>query len=429
MDALGRHILVEFFLCNPEILNDVQAIETAMVEAAEIAGATLINSDFHHFSPYGVSGVVVIQESHLALHTWPEYQYAAADLFTCGDDVNPWLAFDHLKEKLQSKTHSALELHRGSLSLLKRIPFNAENYRKVAEDRLKHKTFPRSIWITDKDENIALSLRASGGTLYDKTSEFQRVRVYQSYGFGRVLTIDNIIMCTEKDEGHYHEMIAHPAIFAHGNVENVLVIGGGDGGTVREVLRHPEIKKVTMVEIDELVVEASKLHLPKISSAFGDPRLDLRIEDGIKFVHDAPDETYDLVIVDGSDPVGPAEGLFSESFYRDVYRTLKPNGILVTQGESLMFNESVFLDLNACLKRIFGNDKVKVLLFSIATYPSGLWSFQIGTKNGVDLTSFDENRVKEFVRTHNLIYYNEEVHRASFMLPNFAKRMLETTNS
>ncbi|OQX88864.1 spermidine synthase [candidate division KSB1 bacterium 4484_87] len=428
MEALGRHILVEFFLCDPNTLNDVETIETAMVEAAEISGATIINSDFHHFSPYGVSGVVVIEESHLALHTWPEYQYAAADLFTCGDDVNPWLAFDHLKAKLQSKTHSALELHRGSLHLLKRIPFNAENYRKIAEDRMKHKTFPRSIWITDKDENIALSLRASGGTLYDKTSDFQRVRVYQSYGFGKVLTIDNIIMCTEKDEAHYHEMIAHPAIFSHGKIENVLVIGGGDGGTVREILRHPEIKKVTMVEIDELVVEASKLHLPQISSALDNPKLEIKIEDGIKFVHNAADESYDLVIVDGSDPVGPAEGLFSESFYRHIYRILKNDGILVTQGESPMFNENVFQELNVCLKNIFGDEKVEVLLFNIATYPSGIWSFQIGVKGEKKLTDFDEEKARKFTEEHQLRYYNEEIHRASFVLPNYVQKMLLKTD-
>ena len=425
MDALGRHILVEFFLCNPEVLNDVSTVETAMVDAATIAGATVISSDFHHFSPYGVSGVVVIQESHLALHTWPEYQYAAADLFTCGDEVNPWLAFDHLKEILQAKTHSALELHRGSLHLLKRIPFNAENYRKIAEDRMKNKTFPRSIWITDKDENIALSLRSSGGALYDKTSPFQRVRVFQSYGFGKVLTIDNIIMCTEKDEAHYHEMISHPAIFAHGNVERVLVIGGGDGGTVREVLRHETVKNVTMVEIDESVVEASKLHFPTLSKAFDDPRLDLRIEDGIQFIKNATDESFDLILVDGSDPVGPAEGLFTESFYNDCKRLLNPDGILVTQGESPAFNESVFLDLNACLKNVFGNQNVNVLLFHIFTYPTGLWSFQIGSKNGTDLTSVNEADIQKFVEKHHLKYYNYHIHQAALVLPNYLSEMLD----
>jgi len=119
-------------LCDPDVLNDVPTIEKAMVEAATKANATVISSDFHHFSPWGVSGVVIIQESHLAIHTWPEYQYAAVDLFTCGDEVDPWLAFDNLKEALNSQTYSVLEMHRGPINLLKRIPYNAEGYRPAA---------------------------------------------------------------------------------------------------------------------------------------------------------------------------------------------------------------------------------------------------------------------------------------------------------
>src|SRR5690606_18406256 len=120
LNALGRHILVEFIGCSPEVLNDVSVIETSMVEAAQKAGATVIQSTFHHFSPFGVSGVVVIQESHLAIHTWPEYQYAAVDLFTCGDTVDPWISFDHLKQAFEAKNQSVLEMHRGPLPMLKR---------------------------------------------------------------------------------------------------------------------------------------------------------------------------------------------------------------------------------------------------------------------------------------------------------------------
>jgi len=311
MSALGRHILVEFFGCTPEIMNDVSIIEQSMVGAAEKAGATVINSTFHHFSPYGVSGVVVIQESHLAIHTWPEYQYAAVDLFTCGDAVNPWDSFDFLKIAFEAKSFSALEMRRGEERQLERVDFDINNMREEAKKHVNPQKFTRNVWFTDKDENQALSLRYTGETLFDKTSPFQRVRVMETYGYGKTLTIDNMFMCTEKDEHHYHEMISHPAILAHGNVKNVLVIGGGDGGTVREVLKHHAVEKVTMVEIDELVIEACKEHLPTISSAFGHPKLDLIIGDGIDFVAKAQDNAYDLIIVDGSDPVGPAEGLFS----------------------------------------------------------------------------------------------------------------------
>lgn len=133
MKALGRHILVEFLNCKADVLNDVTAIENAMVEAAQIAGATVINSTFHHFSPYGVSGVVVIQESHLAIHTWPEYRYAAVDLFTCGDTVDPWVSFEHLKKAFEA-SYSALEMNRGATHIIKKDggiqvkPNDAENY-------------------------------------------------------------------------------------------------------------------------------------------------------------------------------------------------------------------------------------------------------------------------------------------------------------
>lgn len=314
MSALGRHILVEFMGCNPEILNDVFVIEQGMVKAASKAGATVINSTFHHFSPYGVSGVVVIQESHLAIHTWPEYGYAAVDLFTCGDSVDPWISFDYLKKVFESTNYSALEMKRGSLNLLQRMHFDMNNVREEAKKHINPDTFNRNVWFTDKDDNQALSLRYTGEVLYDKTSEFQRTRVIDTYAYGTTLTIDNMVMCTEKDESHYHEMISHPAILSHGQIKKVLVIGGGDGGTIREVLRHSSIEKVTMVEIDENVIEASKMFLPSISRSFNHPKLKLIVGDGIKFIEEAKPESYDLIIVDGSDPVGPAEGLFSKKF-------------------------------------------------------------------------------------------------------------------
>lgn len=424
MSALGRHILVEFMGCNPEILNDVFVIEQGMVKAASKAGATVINSTFHHFSPYGVSGVVVIQESHLAIHTWPEYGYAAVDLFTCGDSVDPWISFDYLKDVFQSTNYSALEMKRGSLNLLQRQDFDINNIREEAKKHINPSAFNRNVWFTDKDENQALSLRYTGEVLYDKTSEFQRTRIIDTYAYGTTLTIDNMVMCTEKDESHYHEMISHPAILSHGKVKKVLVVGGGDGGTIREVLRHSSIEKVTMVEIDANVIEASKEFLPSISRSFNHPKLKLIIGDGIKFVEEAKPESYDLIIIDGSDPVGPAEGLFSKKFYEDCQRALTANGILVTQAESPLFNDRAFVELNVCLKNVFGDSKVKTLLFHIPTYPSGTWSFQLATKGDADVTNVNDEVAEKFGNDHLLNYYNADLHRGSFALPNFVKRML-----
>lgn len=423
-NALGNHILVEFMGCEPHIMNDVSGIERDMVGAAQKAGATVINSTFHHFSPYGVSGVVVIQESHLAIHTWPEYGYAAVDLFTCGE-MDAWISFDHLKECFGAKSYSALEMKRGATQLLTRNDFDISSMRQKADEWVNPDFYTRNVWFTDKDENQALSLRYTGEVFYDVQSPFQRVRILESPKYGKLLTLDDMFMTTEKDEFHYHEMISHPAMFTHGNAKNILVIGGGDGGTVREILRHDSVEKVTMVEIDGEVIKACKEHLPSIASAFDHPKLNLIVGDGIAYAKEAAKESYDLIIVDGSDPVGPAEGLFSVEFYQNCYNALKPGGILVAQGESPKFNENAFAELNATLRQIFGNDNAAVSLFYVPTYPTGMWSFQYGMKGGVQPKTIDKaTEIDAFVEAKGLKYYNSDIHKASFALPNFVKTLL-----
>jgi spermidine synthase len=425
LKALGRHILVEFSGCNAEVLNDVSVIERSMIEAAQIAGATVINSTFHHFSPWGVSGVVVIQESHLAIHTWPEYRYAAVDLFTCGDSVDPWVSFEHLKKAFQAN-YSALELNRGSLHVVQKSDFQPKHMRTEPSFNLKEGfKMERNVWFTDKDEDQALSLRYTGNVLFDETNPLQRVRVLESYSHGKFLAINNMVMCTERDEFHYHEMIAHPIMQAHGKVKKALVIGGGDGGTIRELLKYDSLEKVTMVEIDEAVIRASKEHLPGIASEFNNPRLELIIGDGIQFVKDSKPELYDVIIVDGSDPVGPAEGLFTAEFYDNCRKALKEGGMLITQGESPMFHSKTFVALNSCLKEIFGKEQVHTLLFHATTYPSGMWSLQMGVKGKTHpARDFNKDQARQFSLAKGLKYYNEELHSAAFALPTFVRTML-----
>lgn len=424
MNALGRHILVEFNGCSAEIMNDVSVIESEMIRAAQIAGATVINSSFHHFSPYGVSGVVVIQESHLAIHTWPEYGYAAVDLFTCGEEVDPWVSFEHLKLAFKAESFSALEMNRGSLNLLNRSAFTPQRHDAppAGEHRVK---FERNVWFTDKDENQALSLRYEGDVLFNERTPFQQVRVFQTASYGKMLAINNMIMCTERDEFHYHEMIVHPAMQMLKTAKNVLIVGGGDGGTLREVLRYPQVEKVTMVEIDEAVIRASKLHLPQLSSGFSSPKLDLIVGDGIAFVEKASNSSYDLVIVDGSDPVGPAKGLFTASFYKNCHRILRGRGVLMTQSESPMFHENTFIELNQCLKNIFGASDVHTLILHQTTYPSGMWSQMMGIKGGMHpVKDFDRSSAARFAKEQKLHYYNEDLQASAFVLPTFVRRMI-----
>ncbi|WP_268125510.1 polyamine aminopropyltransferase [Roseivirga pacifica] len=424
MASLGRHIIVEYYDCSPEILNDVVNIEKSMINAAEEAGATIINSTFHHFSPYGVSGVVVIQESHLAIHTWPEYGYASVDLFTCGDTVNPWVSYQLLKEAFKAGHGSAVELSRGEMALLKRKNFDVKALRDEKSTDEGDPIRTRDVWFTERDDKIALSLKHDG-KLYDVQSDYQRVSIFNTQAYGNMLTLDGMVMTTEKDEYVYHEMITHIPMLTHPNPKRALVIGGGDGGTARELLRHDSLEEVVMVEIDDKVIEASKMHLPTIASALEHPKLNLIVDDGIKYVNDAADESFDLVIVDSTDPVGPAEGLFTVDFYKEVYRILSKDGIMVTQSESPRFNSKVFKEIFQTYRGIYGQEQVHCYLAYIPTYPTGMWSFSYSSKGGAHpIANFDEARSKAFAKEHRLKYYNEDLHKAAFALPSFVRDMI-----
>jgi spermidine synthase len=425
MNALGRHILVEFYDCPTETLNDVAHIEKSMLDAATLAEATVISSTFHHFSPFGVSGVVVIQESHLTVHTWPEYGYASMDIFTCGDAVNPWVAYKFLQTEFGAQHGSAMEMQRGVLDLLEKQTIDVSKLRDTASKKIETIRQERNVWFTERNEAVALSLKHSGDRLYKKQSPFQKVEIYDTMAYGKMLTLDGMVMCTEGDEYAYHEMISHVAMLTHPQPKRALIIGGGDGGAARELLRHDGLEEVVMVEIDELVIEASRQFLPTISTVFGHPRLKLLIDDGIKYVADCPDNSFDFVIVDSTDPVGPAEGLFSAEFYRNVHRILRTDGILVVQSESPRFNAKVFREIHGCFRDIFGVDQVFCYLIFVPTYPTGMWSLAYCSKGRAHpLKNLDEARAAAFTAQHDLQYYNPAVHRAAFALPNFVSKIL-----
>jgi spermidine synthase len=285
--------------------------------------------------------------------------------------------------------------------------------------------FNSSEWVIDGNESIALSIHIRGECLFKEESPYQTVEVFDTYGNGKMLTIDRMVMCTEADEASYHEMIAHVPMQTHPGVKDMLVIGAGDGGTIRELVRYSGIEQITMVEIDEAVVRASKQFLPTISSAFNHPKLNLLIDDGIKFVKEAADTSYDLIIVDSSDPVGPSEGLFTKSFYEDVYRCLRPGGVVTIQSESPSYNPKAFVELNQCLKQVFGIDRVHCYLVFIPMYPTGMWSLTYCSKQGSHpIKNFDYNKAAQFAEEHNLRYYNADVHQAAFCLPTYVKKMI-----
>ncbi len=261
--------------------------------------------------------------------------------------------------------------------------------------------------------------------LFNRQSAYQHVQVLQTDAFGRMLTLDGLVMLTERDEFVYHEMISHPALCLLPRPRRVLIVGGGDGGTLREVLRYPEIEQVDLVEIDEVVIEAARMCFPELSIAFDDPRAHLHVADGVAFVREAAPATYDLVIVDSTDPVDFAEGLFGESFYRDCARILTDEGVLVTQSESPFdhtFQASIQA-AHAMLGRIF--PRVHMYLAHIPTYPMGLWSFTLASKRLHPVADFDPEQAARRLApfADRLRYYNVELHRAAFALPSFVRRL------
>lgn len=424
MLALGRHILVEYYHCDPELLNEVMAIETAMVAAAKAADATVINSAFHHFSPFGVSGVVVIQESHLAIHTWPEYGYAAVDIFTCGTEVDPWICYEYLEKALKAAYASAMEMLRGNRAAVG--SFQLTQKEETAPETLQ---YSRNVWFTQRSENAASSLRHKGEKLFRQVTPHQKVEIYDTFAYGKALTLDGRIMTTEKDEFIYHEMLTHVGMQTHPDPRRVLIIGGGDGGAVREIVRYPELEEVVLCEIDEVVIAASRAHLPSIASAFDHPKLTLRIEDGIRFVANAASESFDLVIIDSTDPEGPGKGLYTESFYQHVKRILKTPGLMITQSESPTFSPDLFRELYQCYRRVYGSGQVHGYLAFIPTYPSGMWSFSYCVKGDFHpVQGFDRIRAAAFTRTHQLRYYTAAVHTAAFALPGFVQEIMHPSS-
>jgi spermidine synthase len=253
-------------------------------------------------------------------------------------------------------------------------------------------------------------------------SPFQQIDVLDTYEYGKVLVIDGFVMLTEKDEFIYHEMIVHPPMAVNLNIKNVLVIGAGDGGTLRELIRYKTIENIDLVEIDKKVVEVSKEYLPFVSCGFDDDRINTYFEDGVEFVRDK-ENVYDLIIIDSTDPIGPGEGLFTKEFYSNCYKALTEEGILVNQCESAYFERDRYEFKRAIekLKDIF--PIATAYQANIPTYPSGHWLFGFASKKYDPLKDQDENKWKKLgLKTK---YYNEKVHKGAFYLPNYILEIVE----
>ncbi|MBC3888058.1 polyamine aminopropyltransferase [Acetobacterium paludosum] len=277
------------------------------------------------------------------------------------------------------------------------------------------------LWFTEKHTpTVKFSIQVDR-QLYCGHSEFQRIDVFDSKEFGRFLTLDGYMMLTEKDEFIYHEMIVHVPMAVHPAPKKVLIIGGGDGGAVRELTRYQSIEQIDLVEIDELVVEVCKKHLPHTACCFGDERVSVYYQDGLKFVRRCEQE-YDLIIVDSTDPFGPGEGLFTKEFYGNCFKALKEDGIMVNQHESAFYQDDA-VAMQRAHKRIVDSFPIsRVYQAHIPTYPSGHWLFGFASKKYYPIE--DLKAVKWNALGFKTRYYNTKLHVGAFALPNYVEELL-----
>jgi spermidine synthase len=306
--GLGRHAICEFW--GASHLNSVETVERALRNAASAGGCTLIEIFVHQFAPHGVSGIAVIAESHIALHTWPEHDYIAADLFTCGDSVDMDDIVDVLRDAFEAERVDARYLTRGVR------PEMAKRFEEYEPGSASHASYDMT------------------RVLEQRRTEFQEVMLFESPRLGRVLALDGIVQMTDLDTYVYHEMLAHPVLFAHPDPRAVAVVGGGDVHLVAEVLKHSGIERVFLLELDEEVVQVARKHYELARDTLADPRVEVRPRDAFESIADLHGE-LDVVMIDLTDPIGPAARLFEDEFYALCQASLGAPRMLLAQNQKV----------------------------------------------------------------------------------------------
>lgn len=275
-------------------------------------------------------------------------------------------------------------------------------------------------WFTEQvpAAGTAFSLKIKK-KLHEEQSEFQFLEMYETETFGNLMVIDGCTMVSTRDNFFYHEMMSHPALYTHPNPKTVWIIGGGDCGTLREVLKHPSVEHAVQIDIDERVTRLAEIYFPELCESNGDPRTDLKFIDGIKWVKDAAPNSVDIIIVDSTDPVGPAEGLFSAAFYRDCAACLTENGMVIQQSESALLHLKLIKEMRDAMSSA-GFSHLQTLFFPQCLYPSGWWSATIASK--ADLKKFREQDAAN--KPFETVYYNVDIHKASLAQPEFFKKAM-----
>ncbi|MEJ2105783.1 MAG: polyamine aminopropyltransferase [Acidiferrobacteraceae bacterium] len=276
-------------------------------------------------------------------------------------------------------------------------------------------------WYTEicREGGSALSLQIRS-KIHDEQTPYQHLEIYETEKYGRLMTLDGLVMLTGRDNFIYHEMLVHPALFTHPAPKKVLIIGGGDCGCLLETLKHPGVERAELVELDEQVTRAAEKYFPELCASNNDPRASLNFVDGIKWIAEAGAGSYDVILIDSTDPVGPATGLFTESFYRNCLQALGPDGVLAAQSESPLFHRDIIKDMRSAMDAA-GFPHLATLHFPQSTYPSGWWTVTLASKS-VNPTDFRRTQTQDSgVQTQ---YYSSALHQGAMALPPFLRKHL-----
>jgi spermidine synthase len=351
--GLGRHVICEFW--GATHLNSPTRVEQALRDATAAGRVTLIETFVHQFSPHGISGIAVIAESHIAVHTWPEHGYVAADLFTCGESADIEAIIGVLRDAFEAERVECQYLTRGVAPDPDERRF--EEYEPGAASHASYDVLQ---------------------VLEQRRTEFQEIMLFESPRLGRVLALDGIVQMTDLDTYVYHETLAHPVLFAHPNPRDVAVVGGGDVHLVAEVLKHPGIERVYLLELDEEVIQVARKHYEVARETLADPRVEVRPGDAFDAIAELRGQ-LDVIMVDLTDPIGPAARLFEDEFYALCEGSLREDGFLVAQTESIHFHPDVVRSCFTALADRFAH--ADLLWTAIATYPGAFWTFGLAAKS------------------------------------------------
>lgn len=427
----GLHLTGDLFDCScpAALLTDLEKLSTLCRDATIAAGLTIVDEKYHVFpdwdgQPGGITGAVLLAESHLALHTWPERRGVTLDVYVCNfTDDNSGRAqqlFDALMVAFRPKSQVVNRINRGDL---------AASTDSVAAGAAA----PAPGGGSGRDELVFDWLNAHSGygftasrQLQTVESPYQRVEVYDTPQFGKLFRLDGRLMTSEKEEFFYHECMTHPALLTHPNPQSVLVIGGGDGGSSEEIFKHPSVRRIVMAELDAAVIDVARTHLGEIHrGALNDPRLEIRIGDGFEYVKNAT-EKFDLIVLDLTDPDTPAFHLYSEEFFRMCRERLNPGGMMTLHLGTPVYAPETVRKNAASLRRVF--KQVHPLALFIPLYGS-LWCLGIASDSAnprLMTTEAIAARLRER-RIGGLSYYNAELHGGLFALPTFVKALTDSS--